>query len=76
MVCHRQQDIRDHHREERLVIISAEGKRVNRHRKLMPTNPERMVWGFGDGSSLKVVDSSVGRLSTLLCWENYIHLKC
>ncbi|BAJ03882.1 carbon-nitrogen hydrolase family protein [Shewanella violacea] len=57
-----------------VVIISAEGKLVNRHRKLMPTNPERMVWGFGDGSSLKVVESPIGRLSTLLCWENYMPL--
>lgn len=57
-----------------VVIISAEGKLVHRHRKLMPTNPERMVWGFGDGSSLKVIESPIGRLSTLLCWENYMPL--
>lgn len=57
-----------------VVVISEEGKLLNRHRKLMPTNPERMVWGFGDGSSLKVVDSPVGRLSTLLCWESYMPL--
>ena len=57
-----------------VVVISEEGKLVNRHRKLMPTNPERMVWGFGDGSSLKVVESPAGRLSTLLCWENYMPL--
>ncbi len=56
------------------VVISEEGKLLNRHRKLMPTNPERMVWGFGDGSSLRVIDSPVGRLSTLLCWENYMPL--
>ena len=39
------------------VMIGADGEILNRHRKLMPTNPERMVWGFGDGSSLNVVDT-------------------
>ena len=40
----------------------------------MPTNPERMVWGFGDASGLKVVESPAGRIGTLLCWENYMPL--
>jgi len=40
----------------------------------MPTNPERMVWGFGDGSGLRVVDTPVGRIGTLVCWENYMPL--
>ena len=40
----------------------------------MPTNPERMVWGFGDGSGLNVVDTPCGRLGTLICWENYMPL--
>ena len=57
-----------------VVIIGKEGDILNRHRKLMPTNPERMVWGFGDGSGLKVVDTSAGRIGTLLCWENYMPL--
>jgi len=56
------------------VIIGPEGKLLNRHRKLMPTNPERMVWGFGDASGVKVVDTPVGRTGTLLCWENYMPL--
>jgi len=56
------------------VIIGNDGNILNRHRKLMPTNPERMVWGFGDGSGLKVVDTPVGRVGTLLCWENYMPL--
>ncbi|MCK4507026.1 MAG: carbon-nitrogen hydrolase family protein, partial [Desulfuromonadales bacterium] len=43
-------------------------------RKLMPTNPERMVWGFGDATGLKVVETPAGRVSTLLCWENYMPL--
>ncbi len=57
-----------------VVIIGKEGKILNRHRKLMPTNPERMVWGFGDGSGLKVVNTPAGRVGTLLCWENYMPL--
>ena len=56
------------------VVIGADGSLLNRHRKLMPTNPERMVWGFGDASGLKVVDTPVGRIGTLLCWENYMPL--
>jgi len=57
-----------------VVIIGQDGTLLNKHRKLMPTNPERMVWGFGDASGLKVVETSVGRIGTLLCWENYMPL--
>ena len=56
------------------VIIGKDGSILNRHRKTMPTNPERMVWGFGDGSGLHVVDTSAGRVGTLICWENYMPL--
>ena len=56
------------------VTIGPNGKILNRHRKLMPTNPERMVWGFGDGSGLNVVETPAGRIGTLLCWENYMPL--
>lgn len=57
-----------------VIIIGADGSLLNRHRKLMPTNPERMVWGFGDASGLKVVETPAGRVGTLLCWENYMPL--
>lgn len=57
-----------------VIIIGPDGKILNRHRKLMPTNPERMVWGFGDGSGLNVVETTSGRIGTLLCWENYMPL--
>lgn len=57
-----------------VLTIGPDGKLLNKHRKLMPTNPERMVWGFGDATGLKVVDTPVGRVSTLLCWENYMPL--
>jgi nitrilase len=56
------------------VVIGADGEILNCHRKLMPSNPERMVWGFGDGSSLNVVDTPCGRAGTLICWENYMPL--
>lgn len=57
-----------------VIVIGADGTLLNKHRKLMPTNPERMVWGFGDASGLKVVETPVGRIGTLLCWENYMPL--
>ena len=57
-----------------VVVIGPDGALLNRHRKLMPTNPERMVWGFGDASGLKVVDTPVGRIGCLICWESYMPL--
>ncbi len=57
-----------------VVVIGPDGALLNRHRKLMPTNPERMVWGMGDGSGLKVVDTPAGRLGALICWESYMPL--
>jgi len=57
-----------------VVVIGPEGTLLNRHRKLMPTNPERMVWGFGDASGLRAVDTPAGRLGALICWENYMPL--
>ena len=57
-----------------VVVIGNDGSIKNRHRKLMPTNPERMVWGFGDASGLNVVDTAAGRIGSLICWENYMPL--
>jgi len=57
-----------------VVMIGPDGGLLNRHRKLMPTNPERMVWGFGDATGLKVVDTPCGRIGALICWENYMPL--
>ena len=57
-----------------VVVIGPQGRILNRHRKLMPTNPERMVWGMGDASGLKVVETPAGRLGSLICWENYMPL--
>ncbi len=57
-----------------LVTIDAAGEIRNRHRKLVPTNPERMVWGQGDGRGLRVVETAAGRVGGLICWENYMPL--
>jgi nitrilase len=56
------------------VTIDATGEILNVHRKVMPTNGERTVWGFGDGRGLNVVDTAVGRVGVLLCWENLMPL--
>jgi nitrilase len=56
------------------VVIGDDGTVLNRHRKLMPTNPERMVWGAGDARGLRVVETKFGRLGCLICWENYMPL--
>ncbi|MET0012397.1 MAG: carbon-nitrogen hydrolase family protein [Sedimenticola sp.] len=56
------------------VVIGPDGVLQNHHRKLMPTNPERMVWGFGDASGVNVVDTPCGRVGSLICWENYMPL--
>ncbi|MDZ7852099.1 MAG: carbon-nitrogen hydrolase family protein [Halomonas sp.] len=57
-----------------VLTIGPEGRVQNCHRKLMPTNPERMVWGFGDARGLKVIDTPVGRVGALMCWENFMPL--
>jgi nitrilase len=57
-----------------LVLIGADGGILNRHRKLVPTNPERMVWSPGDAAGLRVIDTALGRVGGLICWENYMPL--
>lgn len=57
-----------------VVVIGPDGTILNRHRKMMPTNPERMVWGMGDATGLRVVDTPAGRIGTLICWESYMPL--
>ena len=56
------------------VLIGPDGEILNRHRKLVPTNPERMVWGEGDATGLRVSDTPSGRVGGLICWENYMPL--
>jgi nitrilase len=45
---------------------------IGKHRKLMPTGAERLIWGFGDGSTLPVMETSLGRIGAVICWENYM----
>jgi nitrilase len=56
------------------VMYGPSGQLLGKHRKVMPTALERLVWGFGDGSTLTVVDSAIGRLGAVICWENYMPL--
>lgn len=54
------------------VYLGPEGRVLGKHRKLMPTALERLIWGFGDGSTLKAVDTPYGKLGAVICWENYM----
>lgn len=56
------------------LFISKGGELLAKHRKLMPTASERLIWGQGDGSTLPVVETSAGRLGAVICWENYMPL--
>ena len=57
-----------------LLYHSPDGTLVERHRKLVPTNHERLVWGQGDGGGLRALPTPLGRLGGLICWENYMPL--
>ena len=54
------------------VYLGPAGEILGKHRKLMPTALERLVWGFGDGSTLQAVDTPYGKLGAVICWENYM----
>ncbi len=56
------------------VLFFAPGKFLGKHRKLMPTAAERLVWGFGDGSTLPVFETPLGKVGAVICWENYMPL--
>jgi len=56
------------------LYFSPEDGLVGRHRKMMPTGTERLIWGFGDGSDLDVYQSSIGNIASAICWENYMPL--
>ncbi len=57
-----------------LLYIGADGTILGKHRKLIPTGPERMMWSQGDGSTLVSFDTDFGKLGGLLCWENMMPL--
>jgi nitrilase len=56
------------------LLFDADGRLIQRRRKITPTYHERMIWGQGDGSGLRAVDSAVGRIGQLACWEHYLPL--
>lgn len=55
-----------------VCFFSPQGVLLGKHRKLMPTALERLVWGFGDGSTMPVLDTPLGRMGAVICWENYM----
>jgi nitrilase len=57
-----------------LLVFGPDGTMIIHHRKLMPTNHERLVWGVGDGRGLAAVPTSLGRVGGLICWENFMPL--
>jgi predicted amidohydrolase len=57
-----------------VMYLDPYGRLLGRHRKLVPTHAERLVWGMGDGSDLEVHQTTVGRVGGLICWENYMPL--
>jgi nitrilase len=57
-----------------LLIYSPAGELALQHRKLMPTNHERLVWGLGDGTGLETVQTDSGKVGGLICWENLMPL--
>ena len=57
-----------------LLYFGPDGQLLGKHRKLKPTGAERLIWGEGDGSTLTVLETGVGRIGGLICWENYMPL--
>ena len=57
-----------------VLFFEPEGGLVAKHRKLMPTGTERLIWGKGDGSTLPVIDAKAGRIGAAVCWENHMPL--
>src|SRR6476660_9608876 len=51
-------------------VIERDGTFLGKHRKVMPTASERLIWGYGDGSTLPVFDTPLGKLGAVICWEN------
>lgn len=57
-----------------VLFFDPTGCLLAKRRKLMPTGGERLIWGFGDGSTLPVLSTAVGKLTAVICWENYMPL--
>ena len=57
-----------------VLFFAPDGSFLGKHRKIMPTGSERLVWGFGDGSTMPVFETPLGKLGAVICWENYLPL--
>jgi nitrilase len=57
-----------------MLTFGSDGALLNRHRKIMPTFTERLIWGLGDGAGLKAVDTTAGRIGGLIGWEHWMPL--
>ncbi len=57
-----------------VLFFGPDGTLAGKHRKLMPTAMERLIWGFGDGSTMPVIDTGFGQMGAVICWENYMPL--
>ncbi|KAJ9188637.1 hypothetical protein P3X46_000014 [Hevea brasiliensis] len=57
-----------------ILFFDSQGHYLGKHRKLMPTATERIVWGFGDGSTIPVIDTPIGKIGGAICWENRMPL--
>jgi nitrilase len=57
-----------------LLYFGPDGRLIGKHRKLKPTGAERLIWGEGDGSTLTVIETELGAIGGLICWENYMPL--
>lgn len=56
------------------LLFSPDRGLISKHRKLIPTGSERLIWGMGDGSTMQVVETRLGRIGMAICWENYMPL--
>lgn len=57
-----------------VLFFAPDGGYLGKHRKIMPTASERLVWGFGDGSTMPVFNTPLGKVGAVICWENYLPL--
>ncbi|MBW1696944.1 MAG: carbon-nitrogen hydrolase family protein [Deltaproteobacteria bacterium] len=57
-----------------LAYFGPDGRLLGKHRKLVPTGSERLIWGAGDGSTLPIIEADFGKIGGLICWENYMPL--
>ncbi|MBI3208653.1 MAG: nitrilase [Candidatus Solibacter usitatus] len=55
-----------------VLFFAPDGTLAGKHRKVMPTAMERLIWGYGDGSTLTVLDTGFARIGAVICWENYM----